>query len=143
MGPRQLSRGIYRRLDAIARHMAASMGPRQLSRGITASERVRCFRQVGFNGATAIEPWNRESRGPDRLRQDGASMGPRQLSRGILRGACVGRRASTASMGPRQLSRGINFNGELQALVEDASMGPRQLSRGIFDDVAKRINDEF
>jgi len=36
----------------------ASMGPRHLSRGILNHEASRAVLEVGFNGATASEPWN-------------------------------------------------------------------------------------
>ena len=82
MGPRQLSRGIRAGLENRGPVILASMGPRQLSRGITDVGTDGGSRITGFNGATAIEPWNRHHGVRIRAALP-ASMGPRQLSRGI------------------------------------------------------------
>ena len=132
MGPRQLSRGI---VSAVR----PPRGPRATGfNGATAIEpwnlrslQRRISAPFRFNGATAIEPWNRHP-GAEGVRPgDKASMGPRQLSRGIE----IPPRAARPHPGGFNGATAIEpWNQRLILLIHprfDASMGPRQLSRGI------------
>ena len=155
MGPRHLSRGIEIGARIKTYLDRASMGPRHLSRGIGLCPplRLRLFRcfngatafepwnrqsamprfaasSCGFNGATAFEPWNPAAAGA-MSNSAAASMGPRHLSRGIAVAVSMGARILSASMGPRHLSRGIGREAEHLCHEVTASMGPRHLSRGI------------
>ena len=105
MGPRRWSRGraIHRRQALIAPMLQwghgdgaveevrspraasmsaeASMGPRRWSRGRGTCPRSLKHRSLGFNGATAMEPWKRTTKQSPWSAYD-ASMGPRRWSRG-------------------------------------------------------------
>ena len=71
------------------RHQAsASMGPRLKSRGKAAFARQPAWHGLGFNGATAKEPWKGLIASFRRFFRNPASMGPRLKSRGkqVIRG---------------------------------------------------------
>ena len=82
------------------------MGPRLFSRG-NYEQLDQCVRiPVGFNGATAFQPW--------KLANKIASSRPKH-----------------ASMGPRLFSRGNLLDRHpIHLVLEYASMGPRLFSRG-------------
>src|SRR5204862_76855 len=58
MGPRRWSRGMVAGQPFDAHPHPASMGPRRWSRGMDEIIGWHWFPSMGFNGATAVEPWN-------------------------------------------------------------------------------------
>ena len=132
MGPRPLRpwKSTCRPSRQMPHVESASMGPRPLRPWKSVATSTAADRQIGFNGATAVEPWKCAVATLAR-RAVGASMGPRPLSRG---NAC--REPDVAAL--------VGFNGatavqpwkcastqSLEPSLDDAaSMGPRPLSRG-------------
>ena len=86
-----------------------------------------CNNGFGFDGATAAQPWKRETAIAGEAILSVASMGPRLLSRGRPLGAERLYNDSTTSMGPRRLSRGRRRYWRGSARAGRASMGPRPI----------------
>ncbi len=116
MGPRHCCRGILQpRAEAIFPLRLASMGPRHCCRGITQSADHRECRRSGFNGATALLPWNRRT----------ACHSPRPLW-------CFNGATALLPWNHADCS-------ESQPTGTAASMGPRHCCRGICEPVTRTV----
>ena len=136
MGPRPFSRGNEANGSVPSRgRPTASMGPRPFSRGNLPLLGDTLAIHLGFNGATAFQPWKLLFTRCRMTIANAASMGPRPFSRGNARDhprcdsprSCFNgatafqpwkqpawragtRAAGAASMGPRPFSRGNSIN---------------------------------
>ena len=106
------------------------MGPRPFSRGYFIYTNAGSFTYVGFNGATAFQPWILSPRFISQRCSDMLQWGHGLSAVDTGKEPCKFNGANIASMGPRPFSRGYLRPASVGDLVLSASMGPRPFSRG-------------